>query len=438
MGFLGSVTSFVSSAVSSVASVASRVVSSAYQTAKKVVGATIGFLATKAEKLVESVKKTWTRVKPYVEQFRGYIKIAADYVPFPWLKAALFAVDKGIDALFAFEKSPVAKKIEEAIQWAIKLSKKIHNQFETEEEAKSEQEETVLSEAELQVAKQHQANIYSAEDQIQSTGMSHEIALLTAVNDYEIARAEIAKVLKEAPQDFEHYLRLRATQKLLKMADKTFRFATEIKQISADDIFLVRVASDLIKADPELSEAAAVRLDSILQTRFGKKLTPFVFEEMIASWANASQTEDQKWEALNKTLIREKMLEKTLSTSKKIQGELSTEEEATLQQLLSDIPSKEIELKQIETKRMDIDRYVGASEGFLQLLEKDEDQIIAEGNEFLIEESPLIGAVLMRCAEKHIPFSELDEEEQDLIRDYANIFKKDARERMNTLLTVTA
>ena len=420
MGFWDSVTSFVSSAVSSVASVASRVVSSAYQTAKKVVGATIGFLATKAEKLVESVKKTWTRVKPYVEQFRGYIKIAADYVPFPWLKAALFAVDKGIDALFAFEKSTVAKKKEEAIQWAIKLSKKIHNQFETEEEAKSEQEETVLSEAELQVAKQHQANIYSAEDQIQSTGMSHEIALLTAVND------------------FEHYLRLRATQKLLKMADKTFRFATEIKQISADDIFLVRVASDLIKADPELSEAAAVRLDSILQTRFGKKLTPFVFEEMIASWANASQTEDQKWEALNKTLIREKMLEKTLSTSKKIQGELSTEEEATLQQLLSDIPSKEIELKQIETKRMDIDRYVGASEGFLQLLEKDEDQIIAEGNEFLIEESPLIGAVLMRCAEKHIPFSELDEEEQDLIRDYANIFKKDARERMNTLLTVTA
>ena len=296
----------------------------------------------------------------------------------------------------------------------------------------------MLSEAELQVAKQHQANIYSSEEQIQSTGMSHEIALLTTVNDYEIARADIAKVLKEAPQDFEHYLRLRATQKLLKMADKTFRSATEVKQISADDIFLVRVASDLIKADPELSEAAAIRLDSILQTRYGKKLTPFVFEEMIASWANASQTEDQKWEALNKTLIREKMLEKTLSVSKKIQGELSAEEEATLQQLLLDIPSKQVELKQVETKRMDIDRYVGASEGFLQLLEKDEDQIIDEGNEFLIEESPLIGAVLMRCAEKHIPFSELDEEEQDLIRDYANIFKKDARERMNTLLTVTA
>lgn len=436
MGFFSSIASFASNAVSLVVKVATKVVSKDYQTAQKVVAEVVGFLATKAEKLVESIKDTWARVKPYVEQFRGHIKLAANYVPFPWMKAALFTVDKCIDALFAFEKSPVAKKVEEAIQWAIKLSKKLHQQFETEAEGK--QEETVLNEAELQMAKQHQANIHGAEEKIQATGMSHEIALLTAVNDYEIVRADIAEVLKEAPQDFEHYLRLRATQKLLKIADKTFRSATEVSQISADDIFLLRVASDLIKADPELSETAAIRLDSILQTRFGKKLTPFVFEEMIASWANSSQMEDQKWEALNKTLIREKMLEKTLSVSKKIQGELSAEEEITLQQLLADIPSKQVELKQIETKRMDIDRYVGASEGFLQLLEKDEDQIIDEGNEFLIEESPLIGAVLMRCAEEHIPFCDLDEEEQDLIRDYANIFKKDARERMNTLLTVTA
>lgn len=434
MGFWSSVGSFVSSAASTVTKVASK----AYQTAKKVVGEAVGFLATKAEKLVESIKETWVHVKPYVEQFRGYIKLAANYVPFPWMKAALFTVDKCIEALFAFENSPIAKKVEEAIQWCIKLAKKYQQHFETNTEVESEQQESVLNEADLQTAKKHQANVHAAEEKIRATGMSHEIALLTAVNDYEIARADIANVLKEAPQDFEHYLRLRATQKLLKLAEKTFRYATEISHISDDDMFLVRVASDLIKADPELSEATAIRLDSILQTRFGKKLTPFVFEEMIASWANSSQIEDQKWEALNKTLIREKMLEKTLSVSKKIQGELSVEEEATLQQLLVDIPTKEVELKQIETKRMDVDRYVGASEGFLQLLEKDEDQIINEGNEFLIEESPLIGAVLMRCAEEHIPFCDLEEEEQDLIRDYANIFKKDARERMNTLLTVAA
>ena len=432
MGFFSSIASFASKAVSVVAKVATK----AYEAAKQVVGKAVGFLATKAEKLVENVKETWARVKPNVEQFRVYVKLAANYAPLPWMKGALLAVDKGIDALFAFEKSPIAKKVEEAIQWAIKLSKKIHAQ--REHAMEEEQEEPVLSEAELRVAKVHQASMHAAEETLQTSGLSHEIALLTAVNDYEVAKADIAKVIKDAPADFEHYLRLRATQKLLKLADKTFRTATEIHQISADDIFLVRAASDLIKADPELSEMAAERLDKILITRHGKKLTPFVFEEMIASWASSAEAEDQRWEALNKAFIKDRMLEKSLSVSKTIQGELSAEEEATLQQLSIDLREKQTELDQIETKRMDIDRYVGASEGFLQLLEKDEADIIDEGNEFLITDSPIIGAVLMRCAEQHIPFSELSEDDQDLIRDYSNIFKEDAHKRMSDILTVTA
>ena len=432
MGFFSSIGSFASKAASAVVSAAKKT----YEVAKQAVGKAVGFLATKAEKLVEDIKETWVRMKPNVEKFRGYLKLAANYAPFPWMKVALMAVDKGIDALFAFENSPVAKKVEEAIQWAIKLAKKIHHQ--REQQMEGEQEESVLSEAELHVAKDHQANIRSADEHLQTSGLTHEIALLTAVNDYEIAKADIANVITEAPSDFEHYLRLRATQKLLKMADKTFRTATEITQISADDIFLVRVASDLIKADPELSDAAAVRLDSILQARYNKKLTPFVFEEMIASWASSAEAEDQRWDALNKTLIKDKMLEKNLSVSKSIQGELSVDEEATLKQLNIDIPAKQTELNQIETKKIDIDRYVGASEGFLQLLEKEEEEIIEEGNEFLIEDSPVIGAALMRCAEQHIPFTELSKEDQDLIRDYSNIFKKDSRKRMNAILTVTA
>lgn len=37
---------------------------------------------------------------------------------------------------------------------------------------------------------------------LQTSGLSHEIALLTAVNDYEVAKADIAKVIKDAPADF--------------------------------------------------------------------------------------------------------------------------------------------------------------------------------------------------------------------------------------------
>jgi hypothetical protein len=375
-------------------------------------------------------------MKPYVEHFRSIVRIAATAAPMPWMQAALIAVDQGLGALFAFENSPVAKMVEKAIRWAIELARRIHTH--REQEIKSEQEESSLSEAELHTAREHQANIYSAEEQLQSSGLAHEIALLTAINDFEIAKADISKTIKEGPSDFEHYLRLRATQKLLKMADKTFRTATDIRQISADDVFIVRVASDLAKASPELSNAAAIRLDSILQLRHNKKLTPFVFEEMIASWANRAEAEDQTWDKLNKELIKDKMLEKNLSVSKSIQGELSIDEEATLKHLANDIPAKQRTLNQIETKKMDIDRYVGASEGFLQLLEKDQQEIIEEGNDFLIDDSPIIGQLLMNCAEQNTPFSELSSEHQDLIRDYSNIFKQDSRKRMKEILTVSA
>lgn len=431
MGFFSRIGSFVSRATSAVFSA----VKKTYETAKQVVGKAVEFLATKAESLVETVKNTWARMKPYVEKFRDYVKLAANYVPIPWMRAALMAVDKGLDALFAFENSPIAKKVEAAIQWAIKLAKRLQSLLE--EKLDAEEDESILSEAELRAAKEHQVNIHSADEQLQSSGLAHEIALLTAVNDFEIAKADITKTIKEGPSNFEHYLRLRATQKLLKMADKTFRTATEITQINADDIFLVRVASDLIKADPELSEAAADRLDSILQARYNKKLTPFVFEEMIASWASSAEAEDQRWDVLNKTLIKDKMLQKNLLVSKSIQGELSADEEATLKQLHMDIPTKQAELEQIQTKKLDIDRYVGAAEGFMQLLEKEHEEIINEGNEFLIDDSPAIGGLLMRCAEQHIPFNELSEEDQDMIRDYSNIFKKDSRERMKSILTVT-
>ena len=118
MGFFSSIGSFVSKAVSTVASVAKKT----FETAKQVVGQAVEFLATRAEELVEDVKETWARVKPYVEKFRHYVKLAASHVPIPWMKVALTTVDKGLEALFAFENSPVAKKIEEAIQWAIKMA----------------------------------------------------------------------------------------------------------------------------------------------------------------------------------------------------------------------------------------------------------------------------------------------------------------------------
>lgn len=447
MGWFSSACSWVGNAVNSVASTVSRGVSAAYSAAKDMAGQAVGWLAEKAEKFVDGVKKAWETVKPYVEQVRSTLKFAAGAAAkadFPYLSVALLALDKGLGALTAFENSPIAQKVREAIKWAIKLAKrwqeyKKENIKEKENKQENEQQEREnLNEDELEQARQHQENLRSAEREVVSQELRHQLELAAVFNDFEIARADLEETIKNTPADFEHYLRLRATQKLLAMSEKKLRAAKTVDDISADDIFLVRIASDLIKASPELSNNAALRLDRVLTKIHGKKLLPFVFEELIASWAKRAEVLAMQWAQDNKNFAKETTLYKYLLGAKEIQSELSPEEMQQLATLESTLPKQKEALISLATRQRDMERYVGAAEGLLQVLEKTQEQIEAEDRGYLLEEGSHIGKLLIDCAQTDTPFSKLDKEDQSLLTDYANIFKKESKARMKNLLEVTA
>lgn len=429
MGFWSSVGSFVSSAVSSVGDA----VSSTWSAAKEVAGKAVGWMAEKAEGFVGAVKQTWQAVKPFVEQIRTGLRAAAKAVPIPWLSAALTILDKGLGALTAFENSPIAKKIDAAIKWAVELAQRWQN-------AKKESAEGAdrLSEEELDLAKRHQENLRFAEREVIPDEQRHELELAAAINDFEIAKSDLANAIDAAPTDFEHYLRLRATQKLLNMADKKFRSARSVDDLSADDLFLVRIASDLIKSNPELSRESAARLDRLLINRYGKALTPFVFEELIASWAKQAETLEGQWEMANRDYAKNSMLLKRLNLAKNIQEELSADEATELVRLEGEVPLQKQALDSLQMKQRDIERYVGAAEGFLQLLEKTPEQIEQEDRGYLIDEGADVGNILINCAENDRPFAQLSPQEQSLITDYANIFQKESKVRMSQLLEMAA
>jgi hypothetical protein len=434
MGWFSSACSWVGSAVSSVASTVSRGVSAAYSAAKDMAGQAVGWLAEKAGNFVDGVKKAWETVKPYVEQIRGILKVAAlATVGIPWLSGALYALDKGLGALTAFEKSPIAKKIKQAIEWAIKLAQRWKG-----DEKEREQERECLNEEELEQARRHQENLRFAEREIVSPEQQHQLELAAVFNDFEIASADLEKTIKSAPENFEHYLRLRATQKLLVMTEKKFRLAKTVDDISADDIFLVRIASDLIKVNPELSKDAALRLDRVLTKIHGKKLLPFVFEELIASWAKRAEVLAKQWAQDNKILSKDTTLYKYLLGAKEIQSELSAEEMQQLAVLEAALPKQKEELISLATRQRDMERYVGAAEGLLQVLEKPPEQIEAEDRAYLLEEGTHIGKLLIDCAQTDTPFSKLDKEDQSLLTDYANIFKNESKARMKSILEVAA
>ena len=433
MGWFSSACSWVGSAVS-------RGVSAAYNTAKETAGRAVGWLAEKAGNFVDGVKRSWETVKPYVSQIRVALKAAAAATAgFPWLSGALLALDNALGALTAFEKSPIAKKVQQAIEWAIKLAQRWQRDKKEKGRTQEEQQEReCLSEEELDQAKRHQENLRFAEREVVSPEQRHQLELAAVFNDFEIANADLDNTIKSAPEDFEHYLRLRATQKLLVMAEKKFRTAKTIDDISADDIFLVRIASDLIKANPELSNNAALRLDRILTEIHGKKLLPFVFEELIASWAKRADVLAKQWEQDNKVLSKDTTLYKYLLGAKEIQSELSDGEMQQLATLEATLPKQKEVLINLATRQRDMERYVGAAEGLLQVLEKTPEQIEAEDRTYLLEEGTHIGKLLINCAQTDTLFSQLDKEDQSLLTDYSNIFKNESKARMKGLLEVTA
>lgn len=393
-------------------------------------------MAEKAEKFVGDVKVAWQAVKPYVEHVRAALRSAAAAVPIPWLKSALTMLDVGLGALTAFENSPIAKKVDAAIKWAIELAKRWQGK-KVDREEQQQQDNEHLNGEELKAAKDHQETFRFAEREAATEEQRHQLEIAAAINDFEIAKSDLSNAIELAPTDFEHYLRLRATQKLLNLADKKFRSAKSVDDLSADDLFLVRIASDLIKAKPELNQQAAVRLDRLLTERYGKKLTPFVFEELVASWAKRAEALGTQWEEANRQYAKNKMLLKRLSLAKKIQQELSEEETTELMSLEADVPHHKQALDALATQQQDIETYVGAVEGFLQLLEKTPGQIEQENRGYLIERGAEVGKLLIDCAKSDKPFSDLAPHEQSLITDYANIFQSESQDRMKALLEVT-
>ncbi|MFM5128632.1 hypothetical protein ACET92_20785 [Aeromonas veronii] len=424
----------------SVGSAISRGASALYNKAKEVAGEAIGWMAEKAEGFVQSTKAAWQVVKPYVQKAQEFIRAAAAVAPLPWLKSALLALDRGITALFAFENSPIAKKIDSAIKWAIELAKRWQASRQKAQSAQqhSAEQEDELTDEELAIAQKHQATFRSIEIELDDAQARETCELAASINDFKIAKTLLAKALEGDPADFEHYLRLRATQKLLKMADTTFQNAKTIDDIGTDVLFLVRTASNLVKVNPELSMAAAKKLDVVLKEQFGTTLAPFVFEEMVGSWGAMAKDLNAQWTEANKKLAQMNVAFKSLTLNKQLQGQLAPEEEAELARLQGEIPLAKDKLHHLDTQRSDIARYVGAIEGFLQLLEKSQEEIEANGHSYLFKDGAKVGMILMRCAQDGLVFKDLELEEQDLITDYANIFSADADVRMERVLEVVA
>ncbi|MBU3802918.1 MULTISPECIES: hypothetical protein [Citrobacter] len=423
MGFWSSVGSFCSSVASAVTNAASRVWDGVKETAAR----TVSWMAEKAETFVGSVKSVWEKVKPFISNVirpivQNAAKLAEKILPqFPWVAGALKALDKALGLLVEWDKSDLAKRIGKAIEWAINKAKQLKDLFLTPEE--------------MDEASEHEQALREARNQMRGEA-ARAVDLASLITLYAQLSTRIKDVLDNIQiNDFEHYLRLRASQKLLKDTEQHLTRAQDIDTITDDDLFLIETGNELLKPNPQLSDDATQRLDRVVMARFGKKLIPFVFEEMIMAWGYNLQDMENEWKSLNDGLSKEQVYLRRLQIGQRL-GDLQEDEVPILSELEARLPVQQAEMEAKRKRTNEMRNYVFAAEGFLQMLEKEPEAFA--GQEYLMEDSNAVGMIIIECAQFGKRWEELNTEQQSLIIDFANIFEKASRTRASKLVEVAA
>lgn len=396
-------------------------ISSAYHKTKAVVSKAVGWMAEKAEGFVGSVTQMWSRIKPYLGYARKFLKVVGKRTPWPWLTLAFQGIDKALAWLEKVDKHSFVSKVNDALNWLIEKCKNIH----------AENKEKNL----LEEARRHGEILHSAEGKLFGTGDDfYNISAMALLNDYFIARDEVFHAVESDDlQDFEHFLRLRAVQKLLAYHESCLEQLKDTTEIDEDMRFLVFAANQLIKKDALFSDEDTLRLDKLTTKKFGKPIIPFIFEEMIVAWEKNRQVLEGEWESENKLLAKDKLFRNRLLRAQKYE-ELSSDESEMLKLLTNSIPQNEKKLDVLQDNLFARRCYVNAAEGFLQMLEKDEQSLIDEGREYLLEQGAEVGRLLIDCSQNNREWNSLSAQEQSLINDFSNIFSEDSQARTSLAL----
>lgn len=389
-------------------------VSSTINTIKEKAAAAVNWMADKAETFVGDVKKIWKTVKPYLGQARAALTMLAQYSPWPIVTAMALGLEKVLGFLENIDKHPLMEKLQKAIDWVIKAAREIR--------------EKVLNDIEIKEAEARARTFKETIDRVPAAELA-AVRVAELINAYLLTKAKILRVVdSEQFKDFNHYLRIRAAQKLLKFYEKRMTSIERLSDVDTDMMALMDISTSLLDENPTLTIEQTQALNELTTLHFGKPVVPFVFEEMTLAWNMDLQHLEDQWQQFNQSLARDKVLAKRMAMASRTEA-LTPEEQVVLNDLERNLGRDSQRLENLEVSIREKRSYVYASEGFLQLLEKDEQQLIEDGQEYLADRSEEVGALIARCAQQDVKWADLSEDEQALLIDFGNIFEDDCRAR---------
>ncbi|PBC73514.1 hypothetical protein [Fibrobacter intestinalis] len=418
MGFF----SFVGSCISHAASFVGSAVSAVGRTVGKVVtgvarfaGKVLTTVASVGEKVIKTVKTVWPVVKPWVAKFANAL-IAVPVVG-PYLAVAA-------KTLLALENSPILKKIASVAERVLPKMKKIGI--------------ALTKWSDIQKAKEDQEILEEGEAEMRSNEEKCSLRMAQIINKFIIVNSTIQKMIEEDKAvDLDSYLRIRADARILEKIKDRLTNIKSLDEVSADDLFVLNF-SDKVINEEDVSAEDADRFAELVEKMFGKSVMAIVFDEMIKQWAADLEVDREKekkmfaeWNSSNVIFKRFSRLE--------ADNLLSDEEMVEFKGLKDKLPRMKENLDEVQKSIGHRQFYIEAAEGMLCVYEGDKAiaEVVGEDEIDIIKENVEdVGQLIIECMNRGKEWESLTEDEQGLIMDFSNIFRKSAQNRAKEVVEV--
>ncbi len=399
----------------SVVSAAANVVKTAFTAVVEVAKKAINWIADRGPVIWEGIRTIWNITKKVI---KPVLIVLSKTLPFPILRAIAKILVIAIEILERLLDTATAEKIRKAIQWCIDAAAKLRN--------------LILSEGERREAVERRELFQKAMISLQDHDEERRaIAVAKLINEFVLLQNEINDYLSDQIEitDYDHYLRIRATHKLIDLTEQKLKQDINLVEITDDDMFILEMGNRLVSEVVRASDEELERLDEIIYNMSGKKLLPFVFEELLLGWTKLTEENEREWEMTNNALAKAVI-------------ELRNAENTLLYggQPVIDIPSHKRLIDELTQKldaiaRIKNDRWmmIDAAEGFLEILENNEK---VAGKTYLLNRGEKVGRIIIGIMEMNHPMEELAESDRMLLIDFAHIFSEERKRRIDSIPTI--
>ncbi len=438
MGFLSSIGSFISGAASAIGAIASTAVHvvgtvarAAGRVVREVAGAALVFMGECGEAIIGGVKRVWSAARPYVSLVRAALQSVAAHASVHWIGVVALGLDRTLDFLTRFERSPVAHAIEAVLNWMIRKGKEI-------KERAQHGDFVDANVTEAAEAEQHGETL-----RIGMSGLpeerQHELRTAAMFTDLYSVSGRLNELLENTKvvKNFDFFLRVRAVQKLIKGLYNKVAGAKETHAITDDDHFLASISRELINKRTELTPEEAARLDRILTERTGMRLDVFVLEELVPVFRARHGELDAQWNAYNTEHAEAGSRIDLLNAGKLMayNSKLSDAEEVELTDLQAKVAALNVAMEETRKKREFALACAGAAEGLVQLLERPVESLTEEELIFQQSEVEYICPLLRKSFENPEAWNFFTRAQQTRLTEYALRHLEALKRRIVTLQT---